>query len=62
MLLTQVPPGTATEGFNLTLVAYVSDILGSTAVTSTGVDGVPLAIVSTPPHQVRCGNRQTVSS
>lgn len=56
-----MPPGTVTEGFNITVVAYVSDILGSTSVTSIGVDGVPLAIVSTPPEQVRVGDWHTVS-
>lgn len=63
VLLTHIPPGTATKEFNITMVAYVSDILGSTAVTSIGVDGVPVAIVSTPPEQVRCGtscSRHTV--
>lgn len=61
VLLTHLPPGTATGEFNTTVVAYVSDILGSTAVTSIGVDGMPLAIVSIPPDQVRSRNRQTVS-
>ncbi|CAM9206786.1 unnamed protein product, partial [Ectocarpus fasciculatus] len=51
-LLTHLPPGTALNGFNITLVAYVSDILGSTAVTSLGIDGVPLSIVSYPPQKV----------
>ncbi|CAM9477456.1 unnamed protein product, partial [Ectocarpus sp. 8 AP-2014] len=51
-LLTHLPPGTALNGFNITLVAYVSDTLGSTAVTSLGIDGVPLSIVSYPPQKV----------
>ncbi|CAM9843656.1 unnamed protein product, partial [Ectocarpus sp. 4 AP-2014] len=50
-LLTHLPPGTALNAFNITLVAFVSDILGSTAVTSLGMDGVPLSIVSYPPEQ-----------
>ncbi|CAM9106341.1 unnamed protein product [Ectocarpus fasciculatus] len=51
ILLTHLPPGTALNAFNITVVAYVSDILGSTAVTSLGMDGVPLSIVSYPPEQ-----------
>ncbi|CAM9387820.1 unnamed protein product [Ectocarpus sp. 12 AP-2014] len=51
-LLTHLPPGTTLYAFNITLVAFVSDILGSTAVTSLGMDGVPLSIVSYPPEQV----------
>ncbi|CAM9181833.1 unnamed protein product, partial [Ectocarpus sp. 8 AP-2014] len=50
-LLTHLPPGTTLYAFNITLVAFVSDILGSTAVTSLGMDGVPLSIVSYPPEQ-----------
>lgn len=49
---TQVPPGLESSGFNLTVVAYASDSLGCTAVTSLGIDGEPLAIVSTPPDEV----------
>lgn len=51
-LLTYLPPGNVTGNFNLTVVAHVSDNLGSTAITSLGVDGLPLAIASTPPEQV----------
>lgn len=51
-LRTHLAPGTAPNGFNITLVAYVSDNLGATAVTSLGVDGVPLAFESTFPDQV----------
>ncbi|CAM9572739.1 unnamed protein product [Scytosiphon promiscuus] len=51
-LRTHMPPGTAANGFNITVVAYVSDVLGSTAATSLGADGAPLAIVSSPPEQV----------
>lgn len=61
VLLAHLPPGTVTKEFNMTVVAYVSDILGSTAVTSIGVDGVPLAITSTPPEQVRCGKAKAHS-
>ncbi|CAM9632430.1 unnamed protein product [Ectocarpus sp. 6 AP-2014] len=50
-LLTDLPPGTALNAFNITLVAFVSDILGATAVTSLGIDGVSLSIVSYPPEQ-----------
>ncbi|CAM9275625.1 unnamed protein product [Ectocarpus sp. 4 AP-2014] len=50
-LLTDLPPGTALNAFNITLVAFVSDILGATAVTSFGIDGVSLSIVSYPPEQ-----------
>lgn len=52
VLLTHLPPGAATGDFNLTVVAHVSDNLGSMAVTSLGVDGMPLAILSKPPEQV----------
>lgn len=52
-LTTHLPPGTAPNGFNITVVAYASDSLGATAVTSLGIDGAPLAFVSTPPDQVR---------
>ncbi|CAN0290473.1 unnamed protein product, partial [Ectocarpus sp. 13 AM-2016] len=51
-LSTDLPPGTALNAFNITLVAFVSDILGATAVTSLGIDGVSLSIVSYPPEQV----------
>ncbi|CAM9196214.1 unnamed protein product, partial [Ectocarpus sp. 8 AP-2014] len=50
-LLTDLPPGTALNAFNITLVAFVSDVLGATAVTSLGIDGVSLSIVSYPPEQ-----------
>ena len=51
-LLTHLPPGNFSGDFNLTVVAHVSDNLGSTAVTSLGIDGLPLAIASAPPDQV----------
>ena len=56
-LSTRLPPGAAEDAFNITMVSYVSDNLGSTAVTSLGADRVPLVIVSTPPDEVRtaCG-------
>lgn len=47
-----MPPGIDIDGFNITVVVYVSDILGSTAVTSLGATGAPLTIVSNPPEQV----------
>lgn len=50
-LLTHLPPGTAPE-LNITVVAYVSDNLGATAVTSLGVDGTPLVLASILPDQV----------
>lgn len=52
-LHTHLPPGRAQDGFNITAVAYVSDSLGATAVTSLGIDGTPLTFASTPPDQVR---------
>ena len=52
-LTTRLPPGTSGDGFNLTVVSYVSDILGSTSVTSLGADRAPLVIASTPPDEVR---------
>ncbi|CAM9773342.1 unnamed protein product [Scytosiphon promiscuus] len=52
VLRTTMPPGTRVNEFNLTVVAFVSDILGSTAVTSLGADGAPLTITSSPPSQV----------
>lgn len=52
-LQTHLPPGTEPNGFNITVVAYVSDNLGATAVTSMGIDGAPLALVSAVPDQVR---------
>lgn len=52
-LTTFLPPGTASERFNLTAVVYVADVLGSTTVTSLGNDGLPLTIVSTPPDEAR---------
>lgn len=52
-LQTHLPPGTEPNGFNITVVAYVSDNLGATAVTSMDVDGAPLALVSAVPDQVR---------
>lgn len=51
-LETHMPPGTSNNFFNITVVAYATDILGSTAVTSLGLDGLPLVIVSTLPEQV----------
>ena len=51
-LSTRLPPGTADDGFNITVVSYVSDTLGSTAVTSLGADRAPVVIVSTPPDEV----------
>ncbi|CAM9530425.1 unnamed protein product [Hapterophycus canaliculatus] len=51
-LLTHMPPGTNADGFNITVVAFVSDTLGSTAVTSLGANGAPMAIASYPPEQV----------
>lgn len=52
-LSTHLPPGTADDAFNITVVSYVSDALGSTAVTSLGADRTPFVIVSTPPDEVR---------
>ncbi|CAM9224561.1 unnamed protein product [Ectocarpus sp. 12 AP-2014] len=52
LLHTHLPPGTASNGYNMTVVAYVSDFLGSTAVTSLGADNEPLVLVSSPPDQV----------
>lgn len=51
-LLTHMPPGTTQNGFNVTVVAYASDNLGATAVTSRGSDGIPVAFLSTPPDEV----------
>ena len=51
-LRTHLPPGTAPNGFNITVVAYVSDSLGATGVTSLGIDGAPLTFTSIPPDQV----------
>ena len=51
-LSTYIPPGTAEHDFNVTAVVLVSDKLGSTAVTSLGEDGMPVAIVSTTPGEV----------
>lgn len=51
-LLTHLPPGTAQNGFNVTVVVYASDNLGARAATSLGVDGAPLAFVSSLPDQV----------
>jgi len=48
-----MPPGTIQNGFNVTVVAYASDNLGASAVTSLGSDGMPLALLSTPPDEVR---------
>ncbi|CAM9655967.1 unnamed protein product, partial [Ectocarpus sp. 8 AP-2014] len=63
LLHTHLPPGTASNGFNLTMVAYVSDVLGSTAVTSLGVDNEPLVLVSSPPDQVSLSSlRKNISS
>ena len=55
-LLTHIPPGTAQNEFNVTVVAYASDNLGATAVTSLGRDGSPLAFMSSPQDQVRLQN------
>ena len=55
-LLTHIPPGTAQNEFNVTVVAYASDNLGATAVTSLGKDGSPLAFMSSPQDQVRLQN------
>lgn len=52
-LHTHIPTGMAANGFNMTVVTYVSDVLGSTAVTSLGADNEPLVLVVTPPDQVR---------
>ena len=52
-LQTHLPPGTAPNGFRITVVAYASDNLGATAATSMGVEGAPLALVSAIPDQVR---------
>lgn len=51
-LRTFIRPGMAANEFNVTVVVFVSDILGSTAVTSLGEDGLPVAIRSTPPDEV----------
>ncbi|CAM9627610.1 unnamed protein product, partial [Ectocarpus sp. 12 AP-2014] len=48
LLHTHLPPGTESNGYNMTVVAYVSDVLGSTAVTSLGADNEPLVLVSSP--------------
>ncbi|CAM9207243.1 unnamed protein product, partial [Ectocarpus fasciculatus] len=62
-LYTHMPPGMAANGFNVTVVAYASDILGSTAVTSLGADNEPLALMSTPPDQVSLSSmRNNISS
>lgn len=58
-LHTHLPPGLTPDGFNITVVAYVSDNLGATAATSLGVDGVPLAFVSTLPDQVCFHSRRS---
>eukprot|EP00904_Undaria_pinnatifida_P010764 jgi/Undpi1/6818/HiC_scaffold_21.g09294.m1 len=50
-LTTRLPPSTEAAGFNITIVSYVSDNLGATAVTSLGADRAPLVIVSTPPNE-----------
>ena len=52
-LLTHIAPGTAQNGFNVTVVAYASDNLGATGATSLGSDGIPLAFASIPPDEVR---------
>ena len=54
-LSTNVPPGVAPEGYNLTIVVSVSDFLGSIAATNLGVDGTPMIITSVPPQQARLG-------
>lgn len=51
-LRTFIRPGMAANEFNVTVVVFVSDILGSTAVTSLGEDGLPVTIRSTPPDEV----------
>ncbi|CAM9632287.1 unnamed protein product, partial [Ectocarpus sp. 6 AP-2014] len=63
LLHTHLPPGTASNGFNMTMVAYASDVLGSTAVTSLGADNEPLVLVSSPPDQVSLSSlRKNISS
>ncbi len=47
-----MPPGTAPNGFNVTVVSYTSDNLGATAATSRGSNGSPLAFLSTLPDEV----------
>ena len=51
-LSTYIPPGTTKHEFNVTVVVLVSDILGSTTVTSRGKDGMPVTILSTSPDEV----------
>ncbi|CAN0003126.1 unnamed protein product [Pylaiella littoralis] len=62
-LHTHIPPGTASSGFNVTIVAFVSDLLGATAATSLGMHSAPLVIVSTSPDQVSVSRlRANISS
>lgn len=58
-LSTNVPPGLAPDGYNLTIAVSVSDFLGSVAATNLGADGIPMVITSTPPQEVRWGGQQT---
>lgn len=58
-LTTYIPPGEAANDFRVSVVVYVSDILGSTAVTSLAEDGSPLSIVSTLPDEV-CAKRNVL--
>ncbi|CAM9178019.1 unnamed protein product, partial [Sphacelaria rigidula] len=51
LLSTHVPPGLASDNYNITVAVFVSDVLGSRAVTSLGEDGWPITVVSTPPTE-----------
>eukprot|EP00752_Nemacystus_decipiens_P006052 g5462.t2 len=51
VLKTRIPPGYERDGYNLTIVVSVSDILGSTTATNLGIDGAPVVIVASPPNE-----------
>lgn len=57
MLSTHIPPGLASEGYNISVAVFVRDILGSMAVTTLGKEGWPSTIVSVPPEEVIDGRR-----
>lgn len=56
ILKTNIPPGFERDGYNLTIVLSVSDILGSTAATNLGINGAPMVIAALPPDEVLTGH------